>query len=39
MQTGLLREIDGRKGIGVVDRDGETRWIAAVQILIRMARG
>jgi hypothetical protein len=34
MQTGLLREIDAKKGIGVVDRDGETRWISAAQILI-----
>src|SRR5262249_45798071 len=33
-QTGLLREVDARKGIGVVDRDGETQWIAAPQILI-----
>ena len=33
-QTGLLRDIDAKKGIGVVDRDGETQWIAAAQILI-----
>jgi hypothetical protein len=33
-QTGLLRDIDPKKGIGVVDRDGETQWIAATQILI-----
>ncbi len=33
-QTGLLRDIDVKKGIGVVDRDGETRWISAAQILI-----
>jgi hypothetical protein len=33
-QTGLLRDIDAKKGIGVVDRDGETQWIAAEQILI-----
>jgi hypothetical protein len=33
-QTGLLREVDPKKGVGVVDRDGETQWIAAVQILI-----
>jgi hypothetical protein len=33
-QTGLLRDVDAKKGIGVVDRDGETQWIAAVQILI-----
>jgi hypothetical protein len=33
-QTGLLRDIDAKKGIGVVDRDGETQWIAAQQILI-----
>jgi len=34
MQTGLLRDVDPKKGIGVVDRDGETQWIAAMQILI-----
>lgn len=33
-QTGLLRDIDAKKGIGVVDRDGETQWIAAAQMLI-----
>ncbi len=33
-QTGLLREVDPKKGIGVVDRDGETQWIATAQILI-----
>jgi uncharacterized protein DUF4132 len=33
-QTGLLRDIDAKKGIGVVDRDGETQWIAATQILV-----
>ncbi len=33
-QTGLLRDIDAKKGIGVVDRDGETHWIKAAQILI-----
>ena len=33
-QTGLLRDIDAKKGIGVVDRDGETQWIAAAQLLI-----
>ncbi|HBN74564.1 MAG TPA: DUF4132 domain-containing protein [Planctomycetaceae bacterium] len=32
-QTGLLREIDSKKGVGVVDRDGETQWIKAAQIL------
>lgn len=34
MQTGLLRNVDPKKGIGVVDRDGETQWLAAKQILI-----
>jgi hypothetical protein len=33
-QTGLLRDVDAKKGIGVVDRDGETQWIATAQILI-----
>ena len=33
-QTGILRHVDPTKGIGVVDRDGETQWISAVQILI-----
>jgi Domain of unknown function (DUF4132) len=33
-QTGLLRDVDPKKGIGVVDRDGETQWIATAQILI-----
>lgn len=32
-QTGLLRDV-AKKGIGVVDRDGETQWIATAQILI-----
>ncbi len=32
--TGILRHVDPTKGIGVVDRDGETQWISAVQILI-----
>lgn len=33
-QTGLLRDVDRKKGIGVVDRDGETQWIAAAQVMI-----
>jgi Domain of unknown function (DUF4132) len=33
-QTGLLRDVDPKKGIGVIDRDGETQWIATVQLLI-----
>lgn len=33
-QTGLLRDVDAKKGIGVVDRDGETQWLAAAQVLI-----
>jgi hypothetical protein len=33
-RTGLLRDVHPKKGIGVVDRDGETQWIAAAQILI-----
>lgn len=33
-QTGLLRDVDAKKGLGVVDRDGETVWIKAAQIRI-----
>jgi hypothetical protein len=33
-QTGLLRDVDAKKGIGVVDRDGETQWLAAAQLRI-----
>ncbi len=33
-QTGLLRDVDPKKGVGVVDRDGETQWIKAAQIMI-----
>jgi hypothetical protein len=33
-RTGLLRGVDPKKGVGVVDRDGETHWLAAAQILI-----
>lgn len=33
-QTGILRDVDAKKGIGVVDRDGETQWIATAQLLI-----
>ena len=33
-QTGLLRDVDAKKGIGVVDRDGETQWLKAPQVLI-----
>lgn len=33
-QTGLLRDVHGTKGIGIVDRDGETQWITAAQVLI-----
>jgi hypothetical protein len=32
--TGLLRDVDAKKGLGVVDRDGETRWLASAQLLI-----
>jgi hypothetical protein len=34
IQIGLLRDVHPKKGIGVIDRDGETQWIAAAQILI-----
>lgn len=33
-KTGLLRVVDAKQGIGVVDRDGETQWIKAAQIQI-----
>lgn len=33
-ETGLLRDVEAKKGIGVVDRDGETQWIRAAQIVI-----
>lgn len=33
-QTGLLREVDPKRGVGVVDRDGETEWIKSAQVLI-----
>jgi len=33
-RTGLLRDVDAKKGIGVVDRDGETQWIATPQLRI-----
>lgn len=33
-QTGLLRDVHAKKGIGVVDRDGETQWLNAAQLLI-----
>ncbi|QDT27672.1 hypothetical protein Enr10x_29900 [Gimesia panareensis] len=33
-QTGLLRDVVSSKGIGIVDRDGETQWIKAAQILV-----
>jgi hypothetical protein len=32
--TGLLRDVHAKKGVGVVDRDGETRWIATPQVQI-----
>jgi len=32
--TGLFRGVDRRRGIGVVDLDGETIWLAAEQIAI-----
>ena len=33
-QSGLLRDVDATRGLGVVDRDGETQWVVAEQILI-----
>lgn len=33
-QTGLLRDVVSNKGIGIVDRDGETQWLKAAQVLI-----
>ena len=34
-QTGLLREVDAKKGVGVVDRDGETQWLKSAQIMVQ----
>src|SRR4051812_10959665 len=31
---GLLRGVDPKRGIGVVDRDGETSWLASAQLLV-----
>jgi hypothetical protein len=33
-KTGLLRDVHPKKGVGVVDRDGETQWIVAAQLLV-----
>lgn len=33
-KTGLLRGVDAKKGVGVVDRDGESQWIKAPQVLV-----
>ena len=32
--AGLLRDVDSRKGIGVVDIDGESNWLKSVNFLI-----
>ncbi|MCA9196279.1 MAG: DUF4132 domain-containing protein [Planctomycetales bacterium] len=32
--AGLLREVDQKRGLGVVDIDGETQWLTASEILI-----
>ena len=34
VKTGLLRDVHPQKGVGVVDRDGETQWLTSAQILI-----
>lgn len=33
-RLGLLRGVDASKGIGVVDRDGETRWLDSPAVVI-----
>ena len=33
-QAGFLRGVDAKKGVGIVDLDGETQWLKAGQILI-----
>ena len=32
--TGILRDVDAKKGLGVIDEDGETRWIKTRQFAI-----
>ena len=32
--TGILRDVDAKKGLGVLDEDGETRWIKTKQFAI-----
>ncbi len=33
-KTGLLRDIDARRGLGVIDLDGETQWIQSAALAI-----
>lgn len=33
-KTGLLRDIDARRGLGVIDLDGETQWIRSPALAI-----
>ena len=34
VDSGILRDVDARKGLGVIDEDGETRWIKTTQFAI-----
>ena len=33
-QAGFLRDVEAKKGLGIVDRDGETEWIQPAQVML-----
>ena len=33
-KTGLLRDVDAKKGLGVVDLDGETQWLRSPALMV-----